>query len=187
MKENGIIVGNEDRQALVSTFRSILALLHDFINYDIRQNVCLVGGVRVSLRMTVRSNAEYMANFMRSFIPLEVRPFLNLSIGVRDCSQERLISYQLVYWFFLIKGKWFSKLLRFARGSTKNDNYIIAVVRFHFPSFWPSHQKKRAKQMMQLIYFLISFPRLQNTIVVHLINDIFTLEFMRSKKTLSLY
>lgn len=95
--ENGIIVGDEDRQALVSTFRSILALLHDFINYDIRQNVCLVGGVRVSLRMTVRSNAEYMENFMRSFIPLEVRPFLNLSIGVRNCSQERLISYQLVY------------------------------------------------------------------------------------------
>ena len=97
MKENGIIVGNEDRQALVSTFRSILALLHDFINYDIRQNVCLVGGVRVSLRMTVRSNAEGLENFMRSFIPLEVISFLDLSICVRRCSLERLISYQLDY------------------------------------------------------------------------------------------
>ena len=187
MKANGIIVGDEGRQALVSRFRSILASLHDFINYEIHRDVRLYRGSRVSLRMTVRSNVEDVENFMRSFIPLEVISFLDLSVCVRCCSLERLISYQLVYWFFLIKGKWFSKLLRFARGSTKNDNYIIAVVRFHFPSFWPSHQKKRAKQMMQLIYFLISFPRLQNTIVVHLINDIFTLEFMRSKKTLSLY
>ena len=47
--------------------------------------------------MTVRSNAEDVENFMRSFIPLEVISFLDLSIFVRCSSLERLISYQLVY------------------------------------------------------------------------------------------
>ena len=104
MKANGIIVGDEGRQALVSCFRSILASLHDFINYEIHRDVRLYRGSRVSLRMTVRSNAEDVENFMRSFIPLEVISFLDLSVCVRCCSLERLISYQLDYWFFLIKG-----------------------------------------------------------------------------------
>ena len=97
MKANGIIVGDEGRQALVSCFRSILASLHDFINYEIHRDVRLYRGPRVSLRMTVRSNAEDVENFMRSFIPLEVISFLDLSVCVRCCSLERLISYQLDY------------------------------------------------------------------------------------------
>ena len=136
MKANGTILGDEGRQALVSRIISIFASLHDFINYEIHRDVRLYRGSRVSLRMTVRSNIEDVENFMRSLIPLEVISFLDLSICVRCSSLERLISYQLDYWFFLIKGNWLSKLIRFARGSTKNDNYIITVVRFHFPSFW---------------------------------------------------
>ena len=97
MKANGIIVGDEGRQALVSCFRSILASLHDLINYEIHRDVRLYRGSRVSLRMTVRSNAEDVENFMRSFIPLEVISFLDLSVCVRCCSLERLISYQLDY------------------------------------------------------------------------------------------
>ena len=97
MKVNGIIVGDEGRQALVSRFRSILASLHDFINYEIHRDVGLYRGSRVSLRMTVRSNAEDVENFMRSFIPLEVISFLDLGLRVRCCSLERLISYQLDY------------------------------------------------------------------------------------------
>ena len=97
MKANGIIVGDEGRQALISCFRSILASLHDFINYEIHRDVRLYRGSRVSLRMTVRSNVEDVENFMRSLIPLEVISFLDLSICVRCSSLERLISYQLDY------------------------------------------------------------------------------------------
>ena len=97
MEANGIIVGDEGRQALISRFRGILASLHDFINYEIHRDVRLYRGSRVSLRMTVRSNAEDVEDFMRSFIPLEVISFLDLSICVQYSSLERLISYQLDY------------------------------------------------------------------------------------------
>lgn len=94
MKANGVIVGG---QTLAFHLRSILAALHDFINYEIPRDVHLYRGSRVSLIMTVRSNAEGFENFMRSFIPLEVISFLDLSICVRRCSLEWLISYQLDY------------------------------------------------------------------------------------------
>ena len=81
----------------------------------------------------------------------------------------------MIFWVTSICKRFNKEWQLHYRGCTISFSFILIIT---------SIEASETDDVIDL--FSNSFPRLENTIVVHFIYDIFTLEFMRGKKTLSL-